>query len=130
MTRSRSDLRADRRDDVREETNPLTDLVKPVASEMHPYQIPVRTFAASRGRSTDARATVPKTRTLKLLTEGAPLSAVIPSSVITFPPGALMPNRSIPTTLPSRPTKRYQRTETPASIATRFRQEGGNTSSW
>ena len=49
---------------------------------------------------------------------------------ITFPPEALNPKRSIPTTLPSRPTKRDQKVVTPASMATRFRQESGSTSSW
>jgi len=44
-------------------------------------------------------------------------SLVMPSSLNTMLPGALMPKRSMPRTLPSRPTYLYQRPETPASMA-------------
>ena len=46
-------------------------------------------------------------------------SAVMPSSFITVLPGALMPKRSMPRTLPCVPTYFHQRPETPASMAMR-----------
>src|SRR5690606_35842324 len=55
-------------------------------------------------------------------------AAVMPSSAITVSPGALMPKRSIPTTVPALPTYFHHRPLTPASIATRFAQDAGSTS--
>ena len=40
----------------------------------------------------------------RLCAAATSFSTVMPSSFITVPPGALMPKRSMPTTLPSRPT--------------------------
>jgi hypothetical protein len=54
-------------------------------------------------------------------------SLVIPSSFIATPPGALMPKRSMPSTLPVLPTYFHQRALTPASIAMRLVQALGKT---
>lgn len=59
------------------------------------------------------------------LTASTTASALMPSSFMAMPPGALRPKRSMPTTLPSRPTYLLQRPVTPASMATRLRHEGG-----
>lgn len=72
---------------------------------------------------------VPGRRRYRLFTASTTAVAVIPSSLITVPPGALRPKRSIPSTLPFSPTYFHQRPVTPASIATRFLQVRGRISS-
>lgn len=54
-------------------------------------------------------------------------SVVMPSSLKTWLPGALMPKRSMPMTWPWVPTYFHQRPVTPASMAMRLAQEAGST---
>src|SRR5690606_7365618 len=57
------------------------------------------------------------------------LSTVKPKCLNRSPAGALAPNRSMPITAPSSPTYLRQKSETPASMATRLRQAFGSTDS-
>ena len=107
--------------------NEATESLEELLDARRPRTLPRQAERSEPGRSGHRGRRVGQDQAGRLRAASTTACAVIPRCSMTFGPGALMPKRSMPTTLPSVPTYFHQRPVTPASMATRLAQAAGST---